>query len=146
MSKNKIQWIRGCIAIVVLCLLSMVLRPSLVHSETFYISCIYVVVNAFAFIIGYAILLKHSSLTFWKFAAYLIVIVGASLAINFLLFEVLSKSMEFFALIVFVVLASLNFALWKIIFHADVRQAFLVGMLVGLINTFICFMGTTVPN
>jgi hypothetical protein len=144
MSKNKLRWLWYIAAAAVLCLIIWMLYPSIIHSETLYISCIYVVIDAFALSIGYSMLRKLNLFVPWKVIVYLAIIVAGSLAINFFLSEVLYKSLLLFAIIVFTILALLNFALSKIIFSISARDACLIGMLVGLVHALICIAGTSV--
>ena len=134
----------GCLALVGLFLIALMLHPKIIFAESFWVGCVYVVVDAFAFIIGYSILQKLNTLIFWKFLAYLLVIVSGSLVMNFLLSGMLYKSMLLFLCVVFTLFNFLNFAFWKTLFHTNFRQAFLVSMLLSLVNSLICFMGTTV--
>jgi hypothetical protein len=145
MSKNKLRWFWYIAVAAVLCLIIWMLYPSVINSEILYISCIYVVVDAFALIVGYSMLRKLNLFVPWKVIVYLAAIVAGSLAINFFLYTVLYKSLLLFALIVFALLALLNFALSKIIFAISAQDSFLIGMLVGLVHTLICIMGTSVP-
>jgi hypothetical protein len=140
------RWFWYLSAVVALFLISLLVYPSIIHSDTLYITCIYVVVDAFALAVGYSMLRKLNLLAPWKVIAYLAVVVAGSLAINFFLSEVLYKSLLFFTLIVFALLAFLNFALSKVIFAISTRDACLIGMLVGLVHAFICIAGTSVRN
>ncbi len=146
MFKNMLRLTWYIMAVAVLCLIVWMLYPSIIHSETLYIACIYVVIDAFALFVGYSMLRKLNLFVPWKVIAYLVVVVAGSLTINFFLYEILYKSLLFFALIVFVLLAFLNFVLSKVIFAVSVRDACLISMLVGLVHALICIAGTSVPN
>jgi hypothetical protein len=104
------------------------------------------VIDGFAIAVGYSILRKLNMLAFWKFAAYLAVIVVGSVCINFFLSAVAYKSTLLFALTVFMLFVFLNFVLSKIIFALNMREALLIGMLVGLVNALLCIMATPVCN
>jgi hypothetical protein len=146
MGKNKLRWFWYFSAVAALCLIFVILYPAIVFSDTLYVICTYVVVDAFALVVGYSMLRKLNMLASWKVAVYLAVVVTGSIAINFFLSAVAYKSLLLFALVVFTLLAFLNFALSKIIFSISVRQACLIGMLVGLVDALMCIMATPVCN
>ena len=146
MSTNKLRWFWYFSAVAALCLVGLMLYPSIIFSDTLYIVCTYVAVDAFALAVGYSMLRKLNVLASWKFAVYLAVVVMVSLAINFFLSAVAYKSLLLFALIVFTLLALLNFALSKITFAVSLREACLIGMLVGLVDALMCIMATPVCN
>jgi hypothetical protein len=142
MTKNKLQLIGGCLAVIAFFSVGLMLYPSIVFSGAFYIVCAYVVIDAFVLIVGYSMLRKLNMLVSWRFAVYLAVIIGGNLAINFLLFTAAYKSILFFALVIFILIAFLNFVLSKTIFALSIREAYLIGVLMGLINTLMSIMTT----
>lgn len=146
MNTNKLRWFWYFSAVAALCFVGLMLYPSIIFSDTLYVICTYVVVDAFALAVGYSMLRKLNMLASWKFVIYLAVVVMGSLAINFFLSALAYKSLLLFALIVFTLLAFLNFALSRIIFTIGVREACLIGMLVGLVDALICVMATPVCN
>ena len=85
MRSSRLQWFWGLSGLVALCLLGLILYPSVIYADMFSVICVYVVIDTIAFIVGYSILRKIKTLIFWKFAAYLAVVIGASSAINLLL-------------------------------------------------------------
>jgi hypothetical protein len=99
---------------------------------------VYVVVYAIAIFIGYGLLRKLNLLfALWKFAANITVAVAGNLLINFLLFRLELISPLLFIPVAFVLLVLLNFTLSKEIFAVGNREAFLIGMLTGLINALL---------
>ncbi len=150
-SKIKLRWFWYLSAVVVLALYltALIMYPSITsvfYSDTFYVVCVYAVIDAFALAVGYSMLRKLSMLASWRLGAYLAVIIAGSLAINFFLPPVAYRSTLFFVLAAFAFLALLNFALSKIIFAVSIREACLIGMLVGLVHALMAIMTTPVCN
>jgi hypothetical protein len=110
-------------------------------SFIFYLVCAYVVVYAFAIVIGYGLLRKLKLLlSFRKVAANIAAAIGGNILINFLLLRLYLVSSLLFIPAVFVLLSFLNFALSKGIFAVSNREACLIGMLTGLIGTLLSTM------
>jgi len=138
-SKIKLRWFWYLSAVVVLALYltALIMYPSI--TSVFYS-------DTFALAVGYSMLRKLSMLASWRLGAYLAVIIAGSLAINFFLPPVAYRSTLFFVLAAFAFLALLNFALSKIIFAVSIREACLIGMLVGLVHALMAIMTTPVCN
>lgn len=137
MSKNKLRWFWYFSAIAALCLIGVILYPSIIFSDTLYIVCEYVVVEAIVLVVVLSILRKLNMLVSWKLIVYHTVIVAGSLSINFLLSPVELAKFLLFVLVVFTFFVFLNLLLSKIIFVISVKKACLIGMLMGLINALM---------
>jgi len=128
----------------------VIAKPSIVFSDDIHI----IVASIFVFIIVYALVLiacyglmnKYKMLISWKLAVYLVVIVGASIGINFMLVAVHSRSMLLFFLTAFILLSFVNYILSKILFGLVVREAVLISMIMSLIGSFLCIFTSSVPN
>ena len=95
--EKKLRWYWYFFAVIALCLIGLMLHPSIIYSETFFVSCAYVVVDAFALAVGYSMLKKLKILALWKFAVYIAAIVIGSLAINFYLSAIAYKNFLLFS-------------------------------------------------
>jgi len=151
LSKNKLRWFCYLSAIAALCLISVILYPSIVFSDTLYIVCGYAVVEFVVLVVVLIILRKFNILNSWKLIAYHAIVVSISLSINILLSSLeihlgdpQQRNLLLFSVFsVFMLLAFLNFALSKIIFVISVRKSCLLGVLMGLINTLMVITSTT---
>lgn len=108
-----------------------------VYSDISSIVFSYAVVDAIAFFVGYGMLRKLNMLISWKFAVCLAVVIAGNILINFLLFRLELINALLFAIVVFAILALFISAISKIIFTVDIREAYLIGLLIGLINTLM---------
>lgn len=144
MQKNRLHWLLGLSTLVTLFLLGLILYPSVVYTDMFSVVCVYVVIDTVVFIVGYSILRKLDTLAFWKFIAYLAAVIGASVAINSVLYEAASEFFAFFIFTVFMILTSLNFVLWRTLFAISLRRACLIAMLIGLVNSLVCIAATPI--
>lgn len=162
MRTNSSQWFLGISAVTMVCLIGLILNPSMVYAGVFSVICTLTVANSITFLIAFSVLRKLRTLTFWRFAVYLIPIITAGMILSGLTAE-LSRNLRFardgffvlrpdvrpdpqlFLLICgFVLLASLNFVLWRVLFNATLRQAVLLGFLVGFVNTIACLVATPI--
>lgn len=149
MNSKKLYWFWCLSVIAAVVLISLILNPSLVsilYSQTFYIISAYIVIDSLALIAGYSMLRKFSTLAFWRFLLYIAVIVAVSFSINFSLFDLARKSLLIFGITVYLIIAFLNFILSKILLRVNIRESFLIGILVGLVHALICIMATPVCN
>jgi hypothetical protein len=154
MKKNSIQWPWGLSAYIALGLFGFILYPSVVHIRISLLCvCVCVVMDSIAFFVSCGILRKFKELAFWKFTVYIVLIVAPSTIIsgittdlshNFFVardnFFVLRPDLRpdpqlFLLFCAFTLLVSLNFVLWRALFNATLRQAVLLGFLVGFFNT-----------
>ncbi len=160
MRTNSSQWFLGMSAVTMICLIGLILNPSMVYAGVFSVISTLTVANSITFLIAFSILRKLRTLAFWRFAVYLIPIVAAGMTLSGLTTK-LSRNLRFardgfyvlrpdvrpdpqlFLLICgFVLLASLNFVLWRVLYNATLRQALLLGFLVGFFNT-ITYLAVT---
>lgn len=151
LSKSNVRWFWYLLIFFVLTLylISVFFYPSIslfFFSSTFYLFCVYLVIDFFALAVGYAMLRKFNSLISWKSAVYLTVIVTGSFAINVFLPGLAYKSTLFFVLTAYAFLFFLNFVMSKIIFTLSIREAGLTGLLVGIVHTLMAVMATPVLN
>ncbi|MCE5186298.1 MAG: hypothetical protein LLF76_09260 [Planctomycetaceae bacterium] len=163
MKKNIVQWCLGLSAYIALCLFGFILYPSVLHIHILLsVICVCAVMNSIAFFVSYGILRKLKEFAFWKFAVYLVLIVAPSTIIsgistdlsqNFFVardnFYILRPDIRpdpqmFLIFFAFVLLAALNFVLWRALFNTTLRQAVLLGLLVGFFNTVACFVATPI--
>jgi hypothetical protein len=132
MKNNTVQWFLGSSAYIALGLFGFMLYPSVVHIRILFPTiCVCAVMDAIAFFVSCGILRKFKELAFWKFTVYLVLIVVPSTIIsgittdfshNFFVardyFFVLQPDIRpdpqlFLLFCAFVLLASLNFVLWR---------------------------------
>lgn len=163
MKKNSAQWFWGLSAYIALGLFGYMLYPAVVHIRIlFSCVCAYAVIDSIAFFVGCGIFRKFKEFAFWKLAVYLVLIVTPSTIIsgiatnlshNFFIardyFFVLQPDIRpdpqlFLLFCAFVLLASLNFVLWRALFNVTLRQAVLPGFLLGFFNTIACLVATPI--
>jgi hypothetical protein len=161
--KSSVQWCLVLSTYIALGLLGFMLYPSVVHTPILF-SCIYVcaVLDSIVFFICCGILRKLEVLTFWKFMVYLVMIVVPSTVVSsitsdlshnffiardnfFVLWPNIRPDPQLFLLFcAFILLASLNFVLWRALFNTTLRQAILVGFLLGFFNMIACLVATPI--
>ena len=162
MRKNSVQWFLGLSAFAALCLIGLMLNPSVIYTRILSIVCVAGIIDAVVFFIGYGIFRKFEMLVFWKFAVYLVLIVAPSTIIsgittdlshNFFVardnFFVLRPDIRpdpqlFLLFCAFILFVSLNFVLWRVLFNVTIRQAGLLGFLVSFFNTIACLIATPI--
>lgn len=97
--------------------------------------------NAFAFLVGYCLLKPFKTLVFWKFAIYIIVLMGVSLLVrkwgpwdteSWLGDLVSEYYWFFFQLLPLIFSILLNIGFLKYLFKIDTRSAILMGILIGM--------------
>lgn len=158
MSKNRFQCHWYLLALIILCLIGVIVYPSIVFSEILYISGCYLGINAVVFIIGFGILHKLKMLYSWRFAAYLSIVLAGSFFINVLLYRFMSDGFyvetmlydisgrDFLGvLITFMGLSLLNFVILKILFALSFWQSCSMAIVMGLVGAIIGFLVDFVP-
>ena len=128
------------------------LTPPLVYPDVRAIACVYVVVETIVLVVALGILRKLNMLTSWKVIAFYVVVVGGIMAMSSLLSSLeihvgVPQQARFFLfsiLSVFMILFFLNFGLLAIIVDTRFWKACLIGTIMGLINTFMVMMATSV--
>ncbi len=151
MITNILRWVWYFSAIAAICLIGVILYPSIVFSDTLYIVCEYALVEAIVLVIVLCILRKLHMLDSWKLIAYHFVVVGGGFSANILLSSLeihigdpQQKNLLFFSVFaVFVLFAFINFALSKIIFVVNMRKAYLLGLVMGLVNALMVITSVT---
>jgi hypothetical protein len=151
------QWFWVLSAVAAMCLISVILYLFIVHSNVYpiykdmfrafsdkfcLVFCFYAVVNAVAIVVGYSMLRKLNILASWKLAVYLVIVLVGNLLIVFLLSPAESLGFLPFVLAVFALLAFFNFAASEAIFALSIREACLIGIIIGLINTLLSIIVT----
>lgn len=147
--KSNVRWFWYLLIFFVLTfyLIGSIFYPSIrlfFFSSTFYLFCVYLVIDFFALAVGYAMLKKFNSLISWKSVVYLAVIVAGSFAINAFLPGLAYRSALFFILTAYAFLFLLNFVMSKMIFTLNAREASLIGLLVGLVHALMAVMATPI--
>lgn len=158
MNKNKLRWLWRLSTVAILCLSSVILYKYIVHSDLYwdyrdilsassnvsyfiiFTVCFFAVVDAIAFAIGYSMLQKLKMLASWEFAVYFAVIIAGNIMIVFLLSPMATRNFSRLVLPAFILLTSFNFAVSEIFFDESIKDAFLIGMLISLVNTLIGIM------
>jgi hypothetical protein len=150
MKNNIFRWVLAFLVIAILCLIGVIVYPPIVFSNEIHIIVaaisVFFIVYALVLIACYELMNKFKMLISWKLAAYLVIIVGASISINFLLVAIHSRSMLLFFLITFIILALANYVLSKLFFAIMAREAALISMIMSLIGSFLCIFTSSVPN
>ncbi|RKY08940.1 MAG: hypothetical protein DRP56_03360 [Planctomycetota bacterium] len=141
MRKNSVQWFLGLSAFAALCLIGLMLNPSVIYTRILSIVCVAGIIDAVVFFIGYGIFRKFEMLVFWKFAVYLAAKITLCLAIYFWHPRIDLSNVLLLSSIMFGVFVILNIILWKKLMCLTIRQACWTGIIVGLINTFFFGIG-----
>ena len=163
MKKTSVQWFWGLSAYIALGLFGFMLYPSVVHIRIFSFGVfVCAIMDSIVFFVSCGILRKFKELAFWKFTVYLALIVAPSTIIsgittdlshNFFVardnFFVLRPDIRpdpqlFLLFCAFIFFVSLNFVLWRVLFNVTIRQAGLLGFLVGFFNTIACLIATPI--
>ncbi len=157
MLRKKLQWLWYISAIAALCFSGVILYLFTIHSnlypiykdmfrafsnDFFIVVCFCAVVNAIAIVVGYTMLRKLNMLTSWKFAVYFVTVLVGNILIVFLLSPAESLGFLPFVLTVFMLLVFFNFAASETIFTLSIREAFLIGIILGLTNTLLSIIVT----
>lgn len=107
----------------------------------FYLVCAYAAVYALTFVIGYGLMRNlNILLRLGRFAVYIVAAVEGNIIIILLLPRLYLVSCLLFTLVVFILLAFLNFTISKVIFAASNREACLIGMLTGFVGALLSMM------
>jgi hypothetical protein len=153
MQKNTVQWVWGVALCLVIFLGSMIMNPSVWHTDDFKAISRATVLNIIAFLVGYSILKPIKTLVFWKFAIYTVTIIG----INWFIYSMrrydwslplVGGSYSWFFLVALPFGASifLNIGFLKYLFGVETRMAILMGVLIGFTNAQSLIVSLPIPS